>query len=118
MDFVRLFSEEVYDVPRENVVGANIKLGWEYRDGTPVLVRQAGIVEPYCDGPGKPINIELHVGRPPDYWYWGHSHHGVVYSEHSVAGETTRCPVGAQRTYRSWPTDPMVRQHALRRRCS
>lgn len=65
MDFVRLFSEEVYGVPRENVVGANIKLGWEYRDGTPVLVRQAGIVEPYCDGPGKPINIELHVGRPP-----------------------------------------------------
>lgn len=93
MDFVRLFSEEVYGVPRENVVGANIKLGWEYRDGTPVLVRQAGIVEPYCDGPGKPINIELHVGRPPDYWYWGHSHHGVVYSEHLVAGETTRCRV-------------------------
>lgn len=65
MDFVRLFSEEVYGVLREYVVGANIKLGWEYRDGTPVLVCQAGIVEPYCDGPGKPINIELHVGRPP-----------------------------------------------------
>lgn len=33
------------------------------------------------------------LGRPPDYWYWGHSHHGVVYSEHSVAGETIRCRV-------------------------
>lgn len=65
MDFVRLFSEEVYGVPRENVIGANIKLSWEYRDGRPLLMRQAGIVEPYCDGPGKPINIELHVGRPP-----------------------------------------------------
>ncbi len=65
MDFVRLFSEEVYGVPRENVVGANIKLSWEYRDGAPVLVRQAGLVDPYCDGPGKPINIQLHVGRPP-----------------------------------------------------
>lgn len=65
MDFVRLFSEEVYGVPRENVVGANLKLTWEYRDGTPVLVRQAGLVEPYCDGPGKPVNIELHIGRPP-----------------------------------------------------
>jgi hypothetical protein len=30
-----------------------------------VLVRQAGIVEPFNDGPGKSINIQLHVGRPP-----------------------------------------------------
>jgi hypothetical protein len=65
MDFVRLFSEELYGVPRENVVGSNMKLSWEYRDGGPVLVRQAGIVEPFNDGPGKPINIQLHVGRPP-----------------------------------------------------
>jgi len=65
MDFVRLISEEIYGVLRENVVGANLKLSLEYRDGVPELVRQAGIVEPYCDGPGKPINIQLHVGRPP-----------------------------------------------------
>jgi len=65
MDFVRLFSEEIYGVPRENVVGANLKLSWEYRDGVPQLVREAELVDPYCDGPGKPINIQLHVGRPP-----------------------------------------------------
>ncbi|RCV65859.1 haloacid dehalogenase-like hydrolase, partial [Methanophagales archaeon] len=65
MDFVRLFSETIYGVPRENVVGSNMKLSWEYRDGAPVLVRQAGIVEPFNDGTGKPINIKLHVGRPP-----------------------------------------------------
>ena len=65
MDFVRLLSEEIYGVYRENVVGANLKLNWENRDGMPRLVRQAGIVEPHCDGPGKPINIQLHVGRPP-----------------------------------------------------
>jgi len=65
MDFVRIFSETIYGVPRENVVGSNMKLSWEYRDGAPVLVRQAGIVEPFNDGPGKPINIQLHVGRPP-----------------------------------------------------
>lgn len=65
MDFMRLFSEEVYGVPRENVVGNNMKLSWEYRDGAPVLVRQAGIVDPYSDGPGKPAAIQIHVGRPP-----------------------------------------------------
>lgn len=65
MDFVRIFSETIYGIPRENVVGSNMKLSWEYRGGAPVLVRQAGIVEPFNDGPGKPINIQLHVGRPP-----------------------------------------------------
>jgi len=65
MDFIRIFSETIYGVPRENVVGSNMKLSWEYRDGAPVLVRQAGLVEPFNDGPGKSINIQLHVGRPP-----------------------------------------------------
>lgn len=65
MDYVRVVSEELYGVPRENVIGSNLKLTWEYRDEGPVLVRQAGIVEPFNDGPGKPVNIQLHVGRPP-----------------------------------------------------
>ena len=65
MDYVRVVSEELYRVPRENVIGSNLKLTWEYRDDGPVLVRQAGIVEPFNDGPGKPVNIQLHVGRPP-----------------------------------------------------
>ena len=65
MDFVRLISEEIYGIPREHVVGANLKLSWEYRSGVPELVRQADLVDPYCDGPGKPINIQLHIGRPP-----------------------------------------------------
>ena len=65
MDFMRLVAEDIYDVPREYVIGSNMKLSWEQRDGQPVLVRQAGIVEPFNDGPGKPINIQLHIGRPP-----------------------------------------------------
>ena len=65
MDFTRLISEDLYDVPREYVIGSNMKLGWEQRDGGPVIVRQAGLVEPFNDGPGKPINIQLHAGRPP-----------------------------------------------------
>ena len=28
-------------------------------------MRQAGLVKPFNDGPGKPINIQLHIGRPP-----------------------------------------------------
>ena len=65
MDYVRLVSETLYGIPRENVIGSNMKLTWEYREDGPVLVRQAGLIEPFNDGPGKPVNIQLHVGRPP-----------------------------------------------------
>jgi phosphoglycolate phosphatase-like HAD superfamily hydrolase len=65
MDFVRLFSEEIYNIPRQHVIGSNVVLTWEERPDGPLLVRQAGIVEPFNDGPGKPINIQLHIGRPP-----------------------------------------------------
>ncbi|BAU65346.1 putative nonspecific acid phosphatase [Stanieria sp. NIES-3757] len=34
-------------------------------NGKPVLVRQLGIVEPFNVGAGKPINIQLYIGRPP-----------------------------------------------------
>jgi hypothetical protein len=27
------------------------------------------------------------LGRAPDYWYWGHSHHGIVYSDLSAMGK-------------------------------
>ncbi|MGV2827997.1 HAD family hydrolase [Myxosarcina sp. GI1(2024)] len=65
MDFMRVFVEEVYNVPRDRTIGSNMKLAWEYRNGKPVLVRQLGIVEPFNDAVGKPINIQLHIGRPP-----------------------------------------------------
>lgn len=65
MDFVRLFSEEIYAIPRHNVIGSNVVLTWEERPDGPVLVRQAGLIEPFNDGAGKPINIQLHVGRMP-----------------------------------------------------
>lgn len=65
MDFVRLFSEEIYNIPRQNVIGSNMVLTWEERETGPQLVRQPGLVEPFNDGPGKPVNIQLHVGRPP-----------------------------------------------------
>jgi len=32
------------------------------------------------------------LGRNPDYWYWGHIHNGVVYSNQSAAGlKGTKC---------------------------
>ena len=60
-DFVRLVAEEMYGIPRENVIGSATTL--EYRDGD--LVRTAGVEQPIDDGPGKPVHIWNRTGRLP-----------------------------------------------------
>jgi phosphoserine phosphatase len=65
MSFVRTVSEEVYGIPRERVIGSNISFETRMIDGQPVLFRKPGLIEPVDDGPGKPVNIELHIGRKP-----------------------------------------------------
>jgi phosphoserine phosphatase len=65
MSFMRPVSEEIYGVPRENVIGSNITFEVTRQEGKMILLRKRGLVEPIDDGPGKPVNIELHIGRPP-----------------------------------------------------
>lgn len=85
MDYVRLVSEALYGIPRENVIGSNMLLTWEYRPDGPLLVRQAGLVEPFNNGPGKPVNIQLHVGRPP-ILTGGNSNGDLAMMEFAAAG--------------------------------
>src|SRR5262245_50990760 len=63
-DFMRPWTEAVYGIPPEQVIGSSVKTKFELRDGKPVLVKlpEVGSVD---DGPGKPVNIELHIGRRP-----------------------------------------------------
>lgn len=65
MSFVRTVAEEIYRIPRENVIGSNVtfEVGWQGE--RLVLLRKPGLVDPPDDGPGKPVNIELHIGRRP-----------------------------------------------------
>jgi phosphoglycolate phosphatase-like HAD superfamily hydrolase len=65
MSFVRTVAEEIYGIPRERVIGSNITFEPQMTDAGPVLYRKPGLVEPLDDGPGKPVNIELHIGRKP-----------------------------------------------------
>jgi hypothetical protein len=34
-------------------------------DEGPVIFRRKGLIDPVDDGTGKPVNIELHIGRKP-----------------------------------------------------
>jgi hypothetical protein len=65
MSFMRPVSEEIYNIPRENVIGSNITFEVGRENGKLILLRKPGLVDPADDGPGKPVNIELHIGRPP-----------------------------------------------------
>ena len=64
IEFMRPWTEKVYGVPPEQVVGSSIKTGYEMRDGKPVLVRLPGI-DFIDDKAGKPIGINSHIGRRP-----------------------------------------------------
>lgn len=65
MSFIRTVSEEIYELPRENVIGSNITFEATRQGDKLILLRKRGLVEPIDDGSGKPVNIELHIGRPP-----------------------------------------------------
>jgi len=64
IDFMRPWTERVYGIPPEQVVGSSIKTKFELRDGVPVLLRLPEI-DFVDDGPGKPVGIQRHVGRRP-----------------------------------------------------
>ena len=64
IEFMRPWSERVYGVPPEQVIGSSIQTKFELRDGKPVLVRlpEINFID---DGPGKPVGIQMHIGRRP-----------------------------------------------------
>jgi hypothetical protein len=64
IEFMRPWTESVYGVPPEQVVGSSGKLKYEMRDGKPVLVKLPEI-DFIDDKDGKPIGIQEHIGRRP-----------------------------------------------------
>jgi hypothetical protein len=62
--FMRPWTEQVYGIPPEQVVGSQIKLEYEVQDGKPVIVRQPEIAF-IDDKAGKPVGIMRHIGRRP-----------------------------------------------------
>ena len=64
IEFMRPWSERVYGIPPEQVIGSSIKTKFELHDGSPVLVRlpEINFID---DKEGKPIAINQHIGRRP-----------------------------------------------------
>jgi phosphoserine phosphatase len=88
VDFVRSFAEDAYGVPPEQVIGSSIKTRFEQRDGKAELIKLAE-VNSIDDKEGKPININLHIGRRPILAF-GNSDGDLEMLEYTAAGRGPR----------------------------
>jgi hypothetical protein len=86
---MRVFSDRVYGIPPEQVVGSTIATKFELQpDGTPVLMREP-TVDFIDDGPGKPVGIEKFIGRHPIFAF-GNSDGDRQMLEWTAAGKGKR----------------------------
>ena len=64
IEFMRPWTEEVYGIPAEQVIGSSIKAKFELREGTPVLVKLPEL-DFFDDKEGKPVAINKFIGKRP-----------------------------------------------------
>jgi len=64
VEFMRPWTDKVYGIPPEQVIGSSIKTKFEMRDGKPILVRlpELNFID---DKAGKPIGINTYIGKRP-----------------------------------------------------
>ena len=88
-DFVRVYSEKVYGIPPEQVIGSagEVKYGYD-KDGNPVLTKEPKLL--FNDNnAGKPEGIHLMIGRRPLIAF-GNSTGDRQMLEYTHAGEGPR----------------------------
>ncbi len=87
-DFVRIYSDRVYGVPPEQVVGSSMATKYDYQNGKPMLM-----ILPkeffVSDRAGKPIGINLFIGKRP-YAAFGNTEGDREMLEWTGAGEGAR----------------------------
>jgi hypothetical protein len=91
IEFMRPWTEQVYGIPPEQVVGSSIRTKYELRDGEPVLVRLPEL-DFIDDKAGKPVGIQQHIGRRPILAF-GNSDGDFEMLEWTTAGEGPRLGV-------------------------
>jgi len=64
IEFMRPWTERVYGIPPEQVIGSSIKTKYELRDDQPVLLRLPEI-DFIDDKAGKPVGINTFIGKRP-----------------------------------------------------
>jgi len=88
IEFMRVFAEEVYGVPPEQVVGSSVKTVFEMTEAGPVL-RRLPEIDFIDDKAGKPVGINSHIGRRPIAAF-GNSDGDLQMLQYTAAGEGAR----------------------------
>ena len=89
IEFMRPWTERIYGIPPEQVVGSSGVVKFELKaDGTPVLVKEPKVLF-IDDGPGKPEGINLFIGRRPVFTF-GNSDGDQQMLEWTAAGAGAR----------------------------
>lgn len=105
IEFMRPWTETVYGIPPEQVVGSSIKTAYEVRDGVPVITRlpEMNFID---DKEGKPVGINSHIGRRPIVAF-GNSDGDFQMLEWTTAGDGARLGVYIHHTDadREWAYD-------------
>jgi phosphoserine phosphatase len=87
-EFMRPWTQRVYGIPPEQVVGSTIVTTYQMRPSGPVLFREPKI-DYVDDGPGKPVSINKYIGRRPVLAF-GNSDGDQQMLEWTAAGTGTR----------------------------
>jgi hypothetical protein len=105
IEFMRPWSEKVYGVPPEQVIGSSVKVKFEMRDGRPVLVRLPEL-DFYDDKEGKPVAIHQQIGRRPIAAF-GNSDGDLQMLQWTTAGQGPRLALYVHHTdaEREWAYD-------------
>ena len=88
IEFMRPWTERVYGIPPEQVVGSSIVTEFRLTDGTPSLVRLPKI-DFIDDKAGKPVGINKFIGRRPVFAF-GNSDGDQQMLEWTAAGSGER----------------------------
>jgi phosphoserine phosphatase len=88
VEFMRAFAEEVYGIPREQVIGSNLKLRFVVRDDRAVLVKSAE-AEDVEDREAKPQHIGQFIGRRPIIAF-GNSDGDLEMLQYTMSGHRPR----------------------------
>jgi phosphoglycolate phosphatase-like HAD superfamily hydrolase len=105
IEFMRPWTEAVYGIPPEQVVGSSIQTQYELQDGKPVLMRLPKI-DFIDDKAGKPVGINQHIGRRP-LAAFGNSDGDLQMLQWTMAGEGPRFALFVHHTdaEREWAYD-------------
>jgi phosphoglycolate phosphatase-like HAD superfamily hydrolase len=87
-EFMRVFADETYGVPPEQVVGSTGGTEWQMWDASPILIKMPK-VDFVDDGPGKPVGINKFIGRRPIFAF-GNSDGDKEMLEWTAAGDDLR----------------------------